>query len=475
MLGKVTILFLLLACLSSGARLTNKRGHLRARAVREDPPAEEEEYESMYGDDEPMDDVEGESFDDVDYKPFENPDIIKKYDGLEAVAEVLFTIACKAKHKLDVAGAATEKTKDEGWKQPQMMDYIKKIQKAQVGDLKQTCGKLTAKSSEKCLKSCTTRWASAGAQSLPKQKEGCINMCNIKHRNWEEECLGQVENLKQVYIVEQDQLSGAQKCVDQHCPKFPQVTMINNDDKEAAMSEKQSIVDAGCDKMCTEEGIEATCAKEFTLNVDFVMFEIEETCQGEAKPAMDTCMGDKQGDIDADFEDCKTKDGETCDSQAEECMADQADDTAAKEEAQKFCDERKTMCQEQVSKHCSEANEKALKVATKECKVAYDEEMKTCIADATEKKREEDVKACVDKTTPTCKDDCQDGCQLEDLDKCQEDLMDAGRGVTQSFCEDVWQWLYDSEQVDPKTGDVIPKALAVKKKSDAPDLLADAE
>ena len=64
---------------------------------------------------------------------------------------------------------------------------------------------------------------------------------------------------------------------------------------------------------------------------------------------------------------------------------------------------------------------------------------------------------------------------LEDLDKCVSDLAEAGRGVTQNFCEDFWQWLYDSEQVDPATGDVIPKSLAVKKRADGADLLSDAE
>jgi len=464
------ILLLGALCLSDGFRLRRGRNLRAARA----PTDEDEEYTSQY-DSDPAEDLEGESFDDVDYKPFENPDIIKKYDGLEAVAEVLFTIACKAKHKLDVKGAAKEKTKDNGWKMPQMIDYVKKVQSAQAADLKRSCGLLTAKSSKKCLSGCTARWAAAGAQSLPKKKENCINMCNIKHKNWEEECYGQVENLKQVYVVEQGQLTGASECIDQHCPYFPQVTMINNDDKEAKLSEQQSIVDAGCDKRCTEDGIKATCEKEFTLNVDFVMVELEEKCQGEAKPAMDGCMDDAKSSNSEDFDTCKSDGEGSCDSDAEDCMSNQKDDTASKEEGQKFCDERKKMCQEQVSKKCSAANEKALHKITKECKASYDSDMKKCLDKETKAKREEDVTKCVDETTPTCKDDCNDACQLEDLDKCQEDLASAGRGVTQSFCEDFWQWIYDSELVDPKSGDPIPKALAPTGGSEGPDLLADAE
>jgi hypothetical protein len=42
----------------------------------------------------------------------------------------------------------------------------------------------------------------------------------------------------------------------------------------------------------------------------------------------------------------------------------------------------------------------------------------------------------------------------------RSDLAKAGKGVTVGFCEDFWQWIYDSEEVDPASGDPIPRELA---------------
>merc|ERR1719265_642540 len=352
-----------------------------------------------------------------------------------------------------------------------MVEYVKKIQASNMADLKQSCGKLSSSSSHKCLTGCTARWAAKGAQSDPVKKQNCIDMCNMKHTNWEQECLEQVDNLKNVYTVELGQLEGANKCVDQHCPKFPQVTMIHNDDAQAKLDEQQSVVDAGCDKACTDEGIEATCVKDFTLNIDFKLFEIEDKCKGSEEPKFDSCVKDNTGDIDGDADTCKSDGEGECDSQASDCMSEQSDDTASKEEGQKFCDEREKMCKEQVSAKCTKEHKAALDAASKECKKTMDADMKTCIDEETAKRKEEDVQKCVDETTPTCQDDCQGACQLEDLQKCQDDLNEAGSGVTEGFCKQFWQWLYDSEQVNAATGDVLPKALAVKTRAGGDDLM----
>jgi len=152
-------------------------------------------------------------------------------------------------------------------------------------------------------------------------------------------------------------------------------------------------------------------------------------------------------------------------------MSEQSDDTMSAEEGQKFCDERKEMCKEQVQGKCSKQHEAELKEASKGCKSDYDSAMKECIDDATEKRKEEDVQKCIDETEPTCQDDCQEACNLEDLQSCQDDLTALSSGVTEGFCEQFWQWIYDSEEVNPRTGDALPKALAVKSRADGADLM----
>merc|ERR1719265_2236052 len=117
--------------------------------------------------------------------------------------------------------------------------------------------------------------------------------------------------------------------------------MIHNDDAQAKLDEQQSVVDAGCDKKCTDEGIEATCVKDFTLNIDFKLFEIEDSCKGTEQPKFDSCVSDNTGDIDGDADTCKSDGEGECDTQADDCMADQGADTMSEEEGQKFCDERK--------------------------------------------------------------------------------------------------------------------------------------
>merc|ERR1719198_2751906 len=165
--------------------------------------------------------------------------------------------------------------------------------------------------------------------------------------------------------------------------------MINNDDAAAKLEEQQSVVDAGCDKKCTDEGIEATCVKDFTLNIDFKLFEIEDKCKGSEEPKFDSCVSDNTGTIDGDADTCKSDGESECDSQASDCMSEQQDDTAAKEDGQKFCDEREKMCKEQVSEKCTKDHEASLHAAEKECKKTMDADMKTCIDEKTAERKEE--------------------------------------------------------------------------------------
>merc|ERR1719313_1088444 len=148
-----------------------------------------------------------EVLEDWEHAAYEDPDVIEKYTGAESVSETLFVLACKAKHKNDIDGAARDKGKTDEFTEKEFAAYVGKLQDANVAQMKETCGHVNNKASKKCMEHCTTNWASGGSFSLPVKKSKCLEMCTIKHENWEKECTDQVQKLTDVYIAERGNLA----------------------------------------------------------------------------------------------------------------------------------------------------------------------------------------------------------------------------------------------------------------------------
>merc|ERR1719316_199761 len=168
--------------------------------------------------------------DDWDHAPFKDPDVTEKYTGAESVSETLFVLACQAKHKNDIDGKARDKAKEEKFTEKEFSAYVKKLQDANLATMKEACGHTNNKARDACRTHCTDNWASGGAHSLPMKKQQCLDMCKLKHDNWEAECMEQVDNLGQVFISEQGNLENTKKCQQIHCKEFPATMMMKDDE-----------------------------------------------------------------------------------------------------------------------------------------------------------------------------------------------------------------------------------------------------
>jgi len=65
--------------------------------------------------------------------------------------------------------------------------------------------------------------------------------------------------------------------------------------------------------------------------------------------------------------------------------------------------------------------------------------------------------ACADMHCPDypVTDNCSEE-QLADLEKCKNDMVtDMQKEATTDFCEAMWDWIYESNAIDPATGDPI--------------------
>ena len=59
-------------------------------------------------------------------------------------------------------------------------------------------------------------------------KKTCIDLCEKKFQNYEQECEDQAENLKNVYVTNRVTMQAGSKCSDLHCPSFPNMITVSN-------------------------------------------------------------------------------------------------------------------------------------------------------------------------------------------------------------------------------------------------------
>jgi len=394
--------------------------------------------------------------DDWDYAPFEDPDVTEKYTGAESVSETLFVLACKAKHKNDIDGKARDKAKEEKFTEKEFAAYVKKLQDTNLATMKEACGHTNNKASIACRKHCTDNWASGGAASLPLKKQKCLDMCTKKHDNWEAECMDQVDNLQQVFISEQGNLANTKKCQQIHCKDFPAVLMMKEDEAKDAKKE-------GCKDLCTDKQIKAKCVKRWGLSADTASAAYQDECREETtEGTLDPCKDDSQKKSDDDAKKCKDDGKKKCDDEHKKCMDDAkagGDDTMIGANADSICGVRKDVCNTQSTEKCMDEFKESLDKGMKKCMKEFKEESKKCFDDKLEAGEKEFKDKCFDDIKPTCKEDCEDRCQIRDMNDCKEDMIKKAFGVTAKFCKQLWRWTFDSEQIDMKTGDPIPKEI----------------
>jgi hypothetical protein len=210
--------------------------------------AQAQPEEAPPGDDAAADiNLDGKTFEERHGHPaFQNPEISEKYDTLGDVFGIMFTIACRAKHSKDVKGEAKAilEAKDDKWNWDAYLDEMKKIQKGNIGDFKQSCGQIPAQGLPKCRGGC----ADHHGDNFNTRSQ-CDAKCVTKYKDFESECHDKAEMLGNVYDVELGKLNSYQSCAALHCPDYP---VTDGDDCD---------VDAltGCkDEMVTDMVKEAT-------------------------------------------------------------------------------------------------------------------------------------------------------------------------------------------------------------------------
>jgi hypothetical protein len=397
-----------------------------------------------------------EVLEDWEHAAYEDPTIIEKYTGAEAVSETLFVIACKAKHKNDIDGMTRDKAKTDEFTEDEFAGYVKKLQDANLAQMKETCGHVNNKASGKCLEHCTDNWAAGGSFSLPVKKDKCQEMCTIKHENWEKECKDQVQKLTDVYIAEQGNLANTKKCQQIHCKDFPATLVAKGD-------EAKDIKKEGCKDQCTKKQIEAKCQIRWGLQEDVERVKFQDECRTETKEGTLTpCKDDGLGAADDDKTKCMDDGMKKCKKEEKDCQTEAkaaGDDSMIGANADSICGVRKQVCSDQVTGKCKAAHKKDLKKVGKDCMKEHKIELKKCLDDKMDGKEKEYKKKCFDEVKPTCKEDCMDRCQIGDMRQCQTDMIAKAFGVTQKYCTQLWRWIFDSEQYDKKTMDPIPKSV----------------
>jgi len=368
-------------------------------------------------------------------------EIHEKWDKMDEFLKIMFTIACKWKHGKDINGAAAEKLKN-GELEPDEVDgYKKELQADNLQAIVQACGKMTAVGKEKCRSGCGERWGKA-----MEQRSECDGKCVTVYDRFGTTCKDKAENLEKVYEMKLSQTTARKRCYEGFCPKLPTVWM---NEPGATMDAER---DTQCDQYCTPEKIELACQNKWQLEVDFVKSDITSSCFGEGK--VKECFDEKKTTASSTQTECSDGGKAECSTQFESCKTDGKTDSTEFKEAEEFCTERRKMCESQVVDRCLKEFNTALDTAQKECESGDSDAMATCQDEKLAAAEKDAMSECTTERTPTCVNDCKDDCNTDKLGECLTNLK-SDLNPTQDFCEDFWNLLHSSSEVDPLTGDPI--------------------
>jgi len=222
---------------------------------------------------------------------------------------------------------------------------------------------------------------------------------------------------------------------------------------KAEEKEMKDEVKTQCDSRCTDENIKSGCQKKWALEVDMLIAEVGSKCAEES--GVTKCFDGKKGAIDSDYDKCKSDTKKTCGDAYDECKKKGKVDKTFKD-AKAFCDDRKKMCLKQADEKCLDENKAALDKAQKTCEELADKALTKCKEDTLKKKEEDAEKKCISERGPTCKDDCAAKCEVTKMNKCLEQFKtDPKDDPTQYFCKKMWNFLHESSEIDPTTGNQI--------------------
>jgi len=366
-------------------------------------------------------------------------EINAKWDKMDDFLGIMFKMACNWKHGKDVAGAAHEELKAGKLDGDEVTTFKEAIQSANLEQITQACGKLTATGKEKCRMSCQTRWGEAMVQ-----RDACDEKCVTLYNQFDKDCSAKAENLQKVYEMKLRDADARKACYEGHCAKHPTVWM-----KDAAYMAAER--DTQCEASCTEERITIGCERRWAAEVDFERTKITSSCFSEGEVTQ--CFEEKKTAAGSAQDACSTDGKGECGTQYDTCVAEgKVDQTFSS--AKEFCEHRKTLCMEQVADNCNIAHEKALSVAKKECEAGDTDALKTCTSDKIAAAETDAMTACKEEHGPSCVSDCKKNCDVEAMGTCMGNLK-SENNPGEDFCEDFWNLLHSSSEIDPVTGDPV--------------------
>lgn len=369
-------------------------------------------------------------------------DIKKKWSKMDEFLDVMFTMACKWKNGKDVFNEAKEMLRDgkvEGAAGYQ--DALKEIQAGNVKGLQRSCGLIIAESKKECQMGCAKRWNQAAGK-----RDACDTKCEKLYANFDRSCKEKAEGLVSVYKQKAQKNAAQKQCYEGYCKEFPMVWMKDSEDKMKAE------VDDQCKDRCKDDNVKAGCQRDWALNVDMITAEVASECA--SKSSVSECFGEKKTEASGHYDSCKTDTKAKCDEGFEDCKTKGKTDKTFKD-AKAFCTDRKKMCLKQADEKCLAENKKELNKAEADCKTSSSEETASCEEDTLKTKESEHEEKCIAESGPKCKGKCKKKCQVGKMQECLNTLKsedDPGK----MFCQDFYDMLHASSEVDPVTGDPAP-------------------
>lgn len=375
-------------------------------------------------------------------EPAKPADIKEKYDKMDEFMGVMFTMACKWKNGKDVFGAGKEALKKgkvdgaDGY-----ASFVKDLQAKNVKGLQRSCGMVVAEQKKQCRDGCAERW-----NAITAKRDECDEKCVKLYANFETSCMAKADGLVNVYKQKAAKAAGQKQCYEGHCKEFPMVWM------KAEESEMKTAVTDQCKKRCTKDAIKSQCQKKWAVQVDMATAEVHSKCAEDS--GVSDCFNKKKADTSKDYDKCKGDTEKSCGKDFDDCKKKGNTDKTFKD-AEAFCTDRKKMCLDQADKKCVSENKAAINKAEKECEAEASKEMATCEDEALDKREKDAEKKCIADRTPTCKDDCKGMCQITKMNDCLK-VMQEQEDPGKLFCQDFWDMLHASSEIDPITGNPKP-------------------
>jgi len=380
--------------------------------------------------------------------------IKEKWDKMDDFLEVMFTMACTAKHGKDVNGLAAEKLKQ--GKVEGAAGYAAHVQKTQAGNLEgleQSCGFIVGDGKKKCREGCATRWnGNAGARS------GCDGKCVTVYANFEKSCMKKAVDLEKVYQQKNSKAAAQKQCYEGHCKEFPQVWMMGK------AKAKRAEVETQCSSRCAGKNVKSGCQKKAVAGQKLVAASVASKCA--AKTGVTKCFKAKKSSVDASYKKCKTSTKAQCGKAFAVCSK-KGNTKKSGKDAKAFCVDRKKMCLKQSDKKCLDDNKAGLDSAESKCKKSASKAFKSCKDTTLKKRMSSRMARCMKRSIPKCKKSCLGKCQVGKMNDCLLMLKQKG-DPAKMFCKDFWHLLHTSSEVDPVTGN--PIVLLSQKSSLSPVL-----